>query len=186
MTVTEADDPAVQTLLDTINGLDGGAVFDVTDNYTKTIIDFATFDSEGVSLQQRAEMGNVGSSLLLNTRSGDVIGGTLRYGSLDLPAEADLFVAKAFIEEVMMDADPPTETTTTSMGEAGLYVRFRHMESMQGDLLRQEGADIVHIEVNEPMDAEAFAGWLSRFHAAYRDERGSIADRVASISGEVS
>lgn len=177
------DSEAVQRIREAIAATDGGAVYNVRDNLQRATIDFATFGGAGPDLIDRARRGEFGSSVVISTTTDEVVGGTLRYGTLGLPADADLFLAKVEIEQLIEESDPPVGVSSLD-DDAGIFVRFRDMAAMRGDLLAREGDDILHIEINDRMDADAFAAWLARFDRLYKRRKDAIREKVIEVSSD--
>lgn len=150
--------PSVLRLMNVFNRL--GGVTQVTPTAGRTVIDFSMGDVSGLTLLQRAAGGEFGSSVVVDTDTDEIITGTIRLGSLDLPDEADEFVATSRLIETVEETDPPMEFDAR---------------------LRQMGGDIAHVIVDERVPVADFTPWFKRVVPAVKRSRDDIREFATDI-----
>jgi hypothetical protein len=151
--MTEYDDD-VQRILDALDGR--AEVSNVRVGPRDVTIDFAPDVDDDVSVLDRAAGGRFGSSVVVNTHTGEVKVATLRYGSLGLPddtPEAGVYAAEARVQGAVEDTNPPDGVTAR---------------------LRQMGGDIVHVIVGEPIDVTEFVLWYPELDETMDQETENI------------
>jgi hypothetical protein len=167
--VISSDDPP--TLEEVIEKY--GTIRRTTDHTTRTTIDFdlaAEGQATDMSPMERASGGRFGSGLVISAMSGDVVGGTLRLGPIDLPDVADDFLALAEYEEVVKQTDPPLEVNP----------RFR---DAPGEF--QVGLDIMHVDIESSAPKPEVASWLDRLIPRVRAEKTRIREKATEIGREM-
>lgn len=166
--VISSDDPP--TLEEVIEKY--GTIRRTTDHNTRTTIDF-DLAGEGqatdMSPMERAAGGRFGSGLVISAMSGEVVGGTLRLGPMDLPDEADDFLALAEYEEVVNQTDPPLEVDPRFRDAPGFDV----------------GEDIMHIDIEGAAPKPDVASWLDRLIPRVRAEKTRIREKATRIGEDM-
>lgn len=175
---------STRRVIDTISGLPGADVYNVTDTVGRTTIDFALGVDGDVPLLQRATGGRFGSSIVLDTENDEVVVATLRYGSLGLPEGTDMNLAASAVEMRVDRSNPPVAVSSID-DSSPIYVRFRDMSSTVVGGLGRSGDDIVHVVINRRVAIEPFLAWFERFTRLFEDEREAIRQWVERIDGGV-